>query len=145
MYHEYSVFYFFSSRRRHTSCALVTGVQTCALPISRAARWRWRRLRPGAEPARFRFIRRTDHAIQETAGALRRHAAACHAVPSCPPGVGRPYRNAARAGEELAADGLRLPPARAVDCRRPGLALGAVLRDALDRKSGVWGKDGAGR
>src|SRR3546814_10529226 len=25
--------YFFSSRRRHTRCALVTGVQTCALPI----------------------------------------------------------------------------------------------------------------
>src|SRR3546814_2869461 len=24
---------FFSSRRRHTMCALVTGVQTCALPI----------------------------------------------------------------------------------------------------------------
>src|SRR3546814_13431518 len=31
----YYVFYFFSSRRRHTRCALVTGVQTCALPISR--------------------------------------------------------------------------------------------------------------
>src|SRR3546814_20665934 len=30
-----SVVVFFSSRRRHTSCALVTGVQTCALPISR--------------------------------------------------------------------------------------------------------------
>src|SRR3546814_16697173 len=28
---------FFSSRRRHTRCALVTGVQTCALPISRAS------------------------------------------------------------------------------------------------------------
>src|SRR3546814_4245416 len=28
-------FVFFSSRRRHTRCALVTGVQTCALPISR--------------------------------------------------------------------------------------------------------------
>src|SRR3546814_17619823 len=27
----------FSSRRRHTSCALVTGVQTCALPISLGA------------------------------------------------------------------------------------------------------------
>src|SRR3546814_10638192 len=27
--------FFFSSRRRHTSCALVTGVQTCALPILR--------------------------------------------------------------------------------------------------------------
>src|SRR3546814_3894341 len=26
-------FLFFSSRRRHTRCALVTGVQTCALPI----------------------------------------------------------------------------------------------------------------
>src|SRR3546814_1613888 len=30
--------FFFSSRRRHTSCALVTGVQTCALPISDALR-----------------------------------------------------------------------------------------------------------
>src|SRR3546814_14228201 len=29
--------FFFSSRRRHTRCALVTGVQTCALPISRIA------------------------------------------------------------------------------------------------------------
>src|SRR3546814_7464708 len=27
------LFFFFSSRRRHTRCALVTGVQTCALPI----------------------------------------------------------------------------------------------------------------
>src|SRR3546814_1853011 len=31
------VSFFFSSRRRHTRCALVTGVQTCALPIS--PRW----------------------------------------------------------------------------------------------------------
>src|SRR3546814_11134928 len=31
----YAIFvFFFSSRRRHTRCALVTGVQTCALPIS---------------------------------------------------------------------------------------------------------------
>src|SRR3546814_7975268 len=39
----FSIFcFFFSSRRRHTRCALVTGVQTCALPISIAlddARW----------------------------------------------------------------------------------------------------------
>src|SRR3546814_6253391 len=33
MYYTFS-FFFFSSRRRHTRCALVTGVQTCALPIS---------------------------------------------------------------------------------------------------------------
>src|SRR3546814_2155930 len=32
---RYFMFEFcFSSRRRHTRCALVTGVQTCALPIS---------------------------------------------------------------------------------------------------------------
>src|SRR3546814_2050223 len=30
---KYALFFFFSSRRLHTSCALVTGVQTCALPI----------------------------------------------------------------------------------------------------------------
>src|SRR3546814_10876630 len=30
----FCIFFFFSSRRRHTRCALVTGVQTCALPIS---------------------------------------------------------------------------------------------------------------
>src|SRR3546814_5777549 len=34
------VFFFFSSRRRHTRCALVTGVQTCALPISLSLRTR---------------------------------------------------------------------------------------------------------
>src|SRR3546814_8633805 len=30
----YFSYFLFSSRRRHTRCALVTGVQTCALPIS---------------------------------------------------------------------------------------------------------------
>src|SRR3546814_10881056 len=29
----YLVCFFLSSRRRHTICALVTGLQTCALPI----------------------------------------------------------------------------------------------------------------
>src|SRR3546814_9162101 len=38
-----AVAFFFSSRRRHTMCALVTGVQTCALPISAP--------RPAARPA----------------------------------------------------------------------------------------------
>src|SRR3546814_4558088 len=32
-------FFFFSSRRRHTRCALVTGVQTCALPIYTMVVW----------------------------------------------------------------------------------------------------------
>src|SRR3546814_19106986 len=34
---EMSIIFFFSSRRRHTRCALVTGVQTCALPICPSA------------------------------------------------------------------------------------------------------------
>src|SRR3546814_8741459 len=34
--HLRSLLFFFASRRRHTRCALVTGVQTCALPICRA-------------------------------------------------------------------------------------------------------------
>src|SRR3546814_18870677 len=33
--------FFFSSRRRHTRCALVTGVQTCALPISCRSWFQW--------------------------------------------------------------------------------------------------------
>src|SRR3546814_16590601 len=33
--------FFFSSRRRHTRCALVTGVQTCALPIYLIAKRSW--------------------------------------------------------------------------------------------------------
>src|SRR3546814_16136428 len=41
-------FFFFSSRRRHTRCALVTGVQTCALPICEASRPR----RAGKDGAR---------------------------------------------------------------------------------------------
>src|SRR3546814_4878046 len=47
--------FFFSSRRRHTRCALVTGVQTCALPISS------RRSRRAPRP-------RTQHACPEIGG-----------------------------------------------------------------------------
>src|SRR3546814_4004938 len=39
------VFFFFSSRRRHTICALVTGVQTCALPIYSGYHSAWSHLR----------------------------------------------------------------------------------------------------
>src|SRR3546814_9959395 len=50
--------FFFSSRRRHTRCALVTGVQTCALPIlsasSPASSWTLaaKILRPGVPSLR---------------------------------------------------------------------------------------------
>src|SRR3546814_8225924 len=46
-------YFFFSSRRRHTRCALVTGVQTCALPILiHIARWRDQRAMTEAKEAR---------------------------------------------------------------------------------------------
>src|SRR3546814_5526550 len=46
--------FFFSSRRRHTRCALVTGVQTCALPISAAEL-------PGVCPGASRSFWRVCH------------------------------------------------------------------------------------
>src|SRR3546814_1558347 len=47
--------FFFSSRRRHTRCALVTGVQTCALPISTLAQRRKRRVYGIGRNATSRF------------------------------------------------------------------------------------------
>src|SRR3546814_4954007 len=49
-----SIFFFFSSRRRHTRCALVTGVQTCALPIWTGAQMN----------APFRNTAILDHAVR---------------------------------------------------------------------------------
>src|SRR3546814_3116826 len=54
------VLFFFSSRRRHTRCALVTGVQTCAPPISKS------RTRPPS--ARFPSSRRPRRDAGEGAG-----------------------------------------------------------------------------
>src|SRR3546814_18607992 len=48
----YFLFFFFSSRRRHTRCALVTGVQTCAHPISLSAYRRLDRAGAGAPQIR---------------------------------------------------------------------------------------------
>src|SRR3546814_7613809 len=49
-------YFFFSSRRRHTRCALVTGVQTCALPILILYPDRQPREIPAEQP----FFRRHD-------------------------------------------------------------------------------------
>src|SRR3546814_8208333 len=71
--------FFFSSRRRHTRCALVTGVQTCALPISsartraRANRSCWESAPPQASPA-GRSPRRPRVRSSDVA---RPHAARC--------------------------------------------------------------------
>src|SRR3546814_8511168 len=78
------MFFFFSSRRRHTRCALVTGVQTCALPIYRP-----------------------DHGRPAGPGALRPRTLAVSARPL--PGRGCPVR----AGDRplRAAQPPRHPPA----------------------------------
>src|SRR3546814_12248201 len=48
---SFLVSFFLSSRRRHTRCALVTGVQTCALPIYGRSRSCRRRALPAARPS----------------------------------------------------------------------------------------------
>src|SRR3546814_10569112 len=59
---------FFSSRRRHTGCALVTGVQTCALPISSSAKIGSFPMEEGA--AHWLFMR-TPHAYTSGDSLLR--------------------------------------------------------------------------
>src|SRR3546814_6627872 len=58
----------FSSRRRHTSCALVTGVQTCALPIS------GQRLGAGGGAVSVRRPSRSLSLVILRAGSARRDA-----------------------------------------------------------------------
>src|SRR3546814_6351830 len=49
------VIFFFSSRRRHTRCALVTGVQTCALPIfAEKGEPGFEKLAPGERPEAYK-------------------------------------------------------------------------------------------
>src|SRR3546814_8135957 len=72
---------FFSSRRRHTRCALVTGVQTCALPICD---------RPPPRAALGRCHRR--HRRVERGGCVARgaHPRRRHRGGGPPPPPGRP-------------------------------------------------------
>src|SRR3546814_569171 len=55
--------FFFSSRRRHTRCALVTGVQTCALPI-------WSRVVPIGRVHTIFFVTRSIAVSVPQGGAL---------------------------------------------------------------------------
>src|SRR3546814_1299067 len=57
--------FFFSSRRRHTGCALVTGVQTCALPIYEAHRLGQDRQRAQAEEVELDQPDRLDVVLVE--------------------------------------------------------------------------------
>src|SRR3546814_10378635 len=86
--------FFFSSRRRHTRCALVTGVQTCALPISLR-----RRCLGGARGGRLRLCRR---------GRSIRRDELMPVLPAQP----RPFLSACAEGGVLLLAPLRLAPLR---------------------------------
>src|SRR3546814_302262 len=82
-----SVIFFFSSRRLHTSCALVTGVQTCALPIYRPRRHR----HPHEGGRRLRGRRhRVDRRGGVQHGARARRAPARARGPAPAPRIGVP-------------------------------------------------------
>src|SRR3546814_2144581 len=66
--------FFLSSRRRHTRCALVTGVQTCALPISRQSglfRGRTKLSKYGSARLRRTFWMATQVAIRQPNNSFR--------------------------------------------------------------------------
>src|SRR3546814_5037225 len=71
--------FFFSSSRRHTRCALVTGVQTCALPIfvGEALRSTWISGGPFVERLERDFARCTGalHALCVSNGTTALHLA----------------------------------------------------------------------
>src|SRR3546814_2273155 len=68
-YSFYCLFFFFSSRRRHTRCALVTGVQTCALPIS-IRTWLWDGMADSADRIEPSFQRKLESSDLARAQAL---------------------------------------------------------------------------
>src|SRR3546814_9067312 len=95
---NYVFIFFFSSRRRHTRCALVTGVQTCALPIYelpgvfRVAQRRLRQHRRGFDEM--------DMRVDETRG----DESAVQIDDLRPPARPRAYRVGADRGDAVALD-----------------------------------------
>src|SRR3546814_2172735 len=71
VYFFFVFFFFFSSRRRHTRCALVTGVQTCALPICRFHRVEAIGQEPAAVLIDARSLMAKDDLHQPRPGAFR--------------------------------------------------------------------------
>src|SRR3546814_529509 len=146
-------FFFFSSRRRHTSCALVTGVQTCALPIChvlwRSGRVCWRtdrqRMRrdegdvhhdePG--PPQRREPRRSDRRTGNAASSRL-----CgRANPVSP---GRWLVASARGDHRASRCSADAGPYEGADAGRPGARL-LCGRAGRPRATGAcWGEEAAG-
>src|SRR3546814_12337700 len=128
-------FFFFSSRRRHTRCALVTGVQTCALPISFAEGSRDpRRNRGGRQRPSAWLAAQSDRARRVSRSSSRRRRATGAAdvrdpARTCP--LSRSFRALRR---QLGGVTMRRQ-ARSEHSNMP----------AADRKSVVSGKSGSVR
>src|SRR3546814_11696061 len=110
--------FFFSSRRRHTRCALVTGVQTCALPIYIGARRRT-----------FAQVR----VVKPYPGGRRRTTSF---VPMVCPRTHRMTLSSVCRPEALT--GSEAAPARCLRRRAFGIG-GSISPAPPDRKSGVEG------
>src|SRR3546814_3120684 len=106
-------FFFFSGGGRHTRCALVTGVQPCALPISR--RWPLRRRRPrwSGGPQRVRR-RRTGRAARSG-----RRCRAAASTPVRPAGPVRPPRSGRRGWPATGPERRAGPPTRRLPVPSP--------------------------
>src|SRR3546814_9757278 len=99
---------FFSSRRRHTRCALVTGVQTCALPIFPG----------GGGAAAGEGLRGGTHDFRRRRGALVRRRNRRRG------GGGRPRSPVRLAGRGMA-------PGQACDHRPPHRRLLCLMNDTI--------------
>src|SRR3546814_7367132 len=148
----YVCYFFFSSRRRHTRCALVTGVQTCALPISLAARKTLALLiakaageawRPGSHVIAKRELRGTHNAndrIQDTLDELMdvkfqmpstsAKGAPRPSLPPCSPGRSTNMRRMA----ELPSSGRSRPRLGRTEERRVGKEGVSTWRSRGSRK-----------
>src|SRR3546814_9799780 len=84
--------FFFSSRRRHTRCALVTGVQTCALPI-------WRPESGIAGPGVVRTFRTSLHRERPYPDGAQPHFTRWPANPDHPGSAGLLGRELGSGGE----------------------------------------------
>src|SRR3546814_11628936 len=120
---EYVLVFFFSSRRRHTRCALVTGVQTCALPIYRGTYVIRAARAPGGYPvvqaARITYVPRSEAMLtvrrpphSETSGARSLGRAMRNSQPSGPnvsPSAAAPPGSDASSSRAQATDPIPQP------------------------------------
>src|SRR3546814_3650162 len=84
-YHLICCFFFFSSRRRHTRCALVTGVQTCALPIWRETPSEDERDCEGVS----RLARKSSKGVEMTKVTFVEHSGKEHTIDAADGQIGR--------------------------------------------------------